>query len=357
MRRLGTVLLAIALALAACGNDEPTPTPPPDGPTTFKVMTQNLYLGGELFLAFTEPDLTDAVELIWSSVKATDFRERAKVIADSIQAEKPDLVGLQEVSLWRTQTPGDGFFIIPNATAVAYDILDILLGELGARGLSYRVVASVQNADVEVPGSSGTEYRLTDRDVVLANESLPIVSTASGIYPHLAIITVPSPIGDIPAIIPRGWVSVEFRAGGKTIRAVNTHLEAFSEEVAAQQAIDLIGIASPGTQPTIVLGDMNLAPGSAGYGTFLAGTGLSDTWADLNEADPGLTCCWNPDLKSGAFTTRIDLVFATASPSSTSAVKVNETEQTPTGLAPSDHAGVVVGFTAATSATMPLASR
>lgn len=355
MRRLGTVLLAIGLALAGCGNDEPAP--PPDGPTTFKVMTQNLYLGGELFLALTEPDLTDAVELIWSSVKATDFRERAKVIADSIEAEKPDLVGLQEVSLWRTQ-PSDGIFIIPNATAVAYDFLDILLGELGARGLSYRVAASVQNADVEVPGSSLTDYRLTDRDVVLAKESLPIVSTASGIYPHLAIITVPSPIGDIPAIIPRGWVSVEFRAGGKTIRAVSTHLEAFSEDVAAQQATDLIGIASPATQPTIVLGDMNLAPDSAGYATFLAGTGLSDTWADLNGTDLGLTCCWSPDLKSGAFTTRIDLVFATASPTPTSAVKVDDgTERTPTGLAPSDHAGVVVGFTTAASATMPLVSR
>jgi endonuclease/exonuclease/phosphatase family metal-dependent hydrolase len=356
MRRLGTVLFAIALALAACGNDEPTPPPPPDGPTTFKVMTQNLYLGGELDPVITATNLPQAVQQIWESVQATDFNERAKVIAAGIQAADLEVVGLQEVSLWRTETPGD-HSLIPNATKVEYDFLDILMRELAARGLSYSVAATVQNGDIELAGTSGTDYRLTDRDAILAKTSLPVTSTASGTYLHLGTIVVQTPIGPVPVPVPRGWVAIEF-AGGKTIRAVNTHLEAFSEEVAAQQAIDLIGIASPGTQPTIVLGDMNLAPGSAGYGTFLAGTGLSDTWADLNGTDPGFTCCWNADLKSGAFTTRIDLVFATASPTSASAVKVNEgTERTPMGLAPSDHAGVVVGFTAATSATMPLASR
>jgi endonuclease/exonuclease/phosphatase family metal-dependent hydrolase len=350
MRRLGMVVLAIvALAFIGCGGDNPLPAPPPEGPTTFTVMTQNLYLGGDLDLAFAPgANLPVAVEEIWASVQATAFRERAKVIAASILANGPDLVGLQEATLWRTQTPGD-HLLLPNATAVAEDFLDTLVTELAARGLAYQVAATIVNGDIELPGASGTDYRLTDRDVILAKTSLPVVSTASGTFPHLATLEVPSPTGGAPirATIPRGWVAAEFRAGGRTMRLVNTHLEAFSAAVAAQQATDLVGVASPAQQPTIVIGDMNLPPGSAGYANLVAGTGLADAWSALNGADPGLTCCWSPDLRSGAYQTRIDLVFTSGEVRPTSARKVNEAERTPGGLAPSDHAGVVVELTAA----------
>ena len=169
---------------------------------------------------------------------------------------------------------------------------------------------------------------------------------------------LPSPTGGAPlqASIARGWVSAELRAGGETIRLFVTHLEAFSADVAAQQASDLVGMARATGEPTIVLGDMNLPPGSAGYETFVAaGTGLRDAWDVVNPADPGLTCCWNPDLRGGAYATRIDLVFATDAVRPTSAVKVDDTERTPGGLAPSDHAGVVVGFSTAASAPAPSA--
>lgn len=350
MHRLGTALLAIAIALAllGCGDDDAAPAPPPDGPMTFKVMTQNLFLGGQLELALAPGvDLPEAVEQIWASVQATDFGERAKVIAAVIDAEEPDLIGLQEATLWRTQAPGDGL-LFPNATTVAEDFVVTLMNELATRGLSYQVAATVVNADLELPGASGTDYRLTDRDVILAKTSLPVFSTASGTFPFLAIVEAPPPNGGAPiqASIPRGWVSAEFRAGGKTVRLVNTHLEAFSAEVAAIQAVDLVDVAAPARQPTIVLGDVNLPPGSAGYANLVTGTGLSDAWSALHGADPGLTCCWSRDLTSGAYTNRIDDVFTSAGVRATSARKVNETERTPGGLAPSDHAGVVVELTA-----------
>ena len=354
MRRSRTVLLAVAIAvaLAGCGNEStPAPAPPPAGPSTFKVMTQNLYLGADLDPAFApSANLPQVVDQIWSNVQATDFNARAKVIADTIESADPDLVGLQEVTLWRTQTPGD-HSLIPNATTVVYDFLAILQGELTARGLSYRVVATIQNGDVELPGTTGTDYRLTDHDVILAKPSLPVTSTSSGTYSHLATITLSLPgSAPISAPLPRGWVRADIRAGGRTIRYVNTHLEAFSEEIAAEQALELVSsIAKPSDQPTIVGGDMNLPPGSAGYDEFVTGatttgTGLHDAWSALNPSDIGLTCCWNPDLRGGAFDKRIDLVFATDQVHPTAATKVDETERTPGGLSPSDHAGVVVTF-------------
>ena len=97
-------------------------------------MTQNLYLGGDLDL-FLAPgaQLPETVELLWASVQATDFAARARLIADGIRAADPDVVGLQEVSLWRFQTPGDRL-PLPNATTVAVDFLETLLRELAARG-------------------------------------------------------------------------------------------------------------------------------------------------------------------------------------------------------------------------------
>ena len=323
-------------------------------------MTQNLYLGSDLDFVFSSgtTNLLEAVDQIWASVVATDFNARAKVLADGIQAAAPDtagpdIIGLQEVSLWRTQTPGD-HLLVPNATTVAYDFLDILSRELAARGLSYRVVASHQNGDIELPGTTGTDYRLTDRDVILAKESIPVTSTSSGTFPHLGTLELPNPIPGGPAIqatVPRGWVAAEFRSGGKTIRYLNTHLEAFSADVASQQVLDLLAVASPTTQPTIVAGDMNLPPGSAGYAQFVTpDTGLGDAWSAVHDGDAGLTCCWNPDLRSGAYDKRIDLVFSTREVRLTSALVVNDTARTPGGLAPSDHAGVVVELTTAAPA-------
>jgi endonuclease/exonuclease/phosphatase family metal-dependent hydrolase len=348
--RSGTILLAIAAALAACGSDDgPSPAPPPEGPTTFTVMTQNLYLGADLDL-LTAPGapLSETVERIWAGVQATDFDARVKLVADGIQAADADVVGLQEATLWRTQAPGD-HLLVPNATAVAHDFLDALARELVGRGLLYGVVNTIVNGDAELGGASGTDYRLTDRDAILAKASLPITSTSSGTFPHLGTLELP-PLSDlaprIQAAVPRGWVTIEFSSGGRTVRLVNAHLEAFSAEVASQQALDLVEVARPAEQPTIVLGDMNLPPGSEGYGRFVAPeTGLADAWTVLPGSDSGLTCCWSPDLRGGAYDKRIDLVFTTDDVRPTRAAVVNRDERTAGGLAPSDHAGVVVVLT------------
>ena len=69
-----------------------------------KVVTQNLYLGADIFKALeADPDdplsLPKKVREIYLEIVNTDFNERAGAIADQIEATMPDLVGLQEVSI------------------------------------------------------------------------------------------------------------------------------------------------------------------------------------------------------------------------------------------------------------------
>jgi endonuclease/exonuclease/phosphatase family metal-dependent hydrolase len=358
MRRSRPILAVLAAALSACGSStpKPAPTPPGPGPDMLKVMTQNLYLGADLDLLLSAgADLSATVELLWTSMLATDFPARAKVVADAVRAADPDVIALQEVSLWRYQQPGD-HLPYPNATTVRVDFLDVLVRELDARGLAYDVASTATNADLELPGSSGTDYRLTDRDVLLTRRTLPVTATASGTYTHLGSLPVTTPFGPTTVQIKRGWASADVRAGGKTVRVFDTHLEAFSADAATQQVGDLLAVTASTPGPTVIAGDMNLPPGSTGYEEFLGTTTrLSDAWSSVHGADPGLTCCWSPDLRGGTLGTRIDLVFATPELRPVAAARLEDGARTPGGLSPSDHLGVLATLDA-TSATSTAAA-
>src|SRR4051794_1286241 len=83
-----------------------------DNARPVKVMTRNLYLGADLNppirAALSAPDLPSAVAAfgtanahLWSIVQQTNFPARAKLLAAEIDRYQPDLIGLQEVALWR----------------------------------------------------------------------------------------------------------------------------------------------------------------------------------------------------------------------------------------------------------------
>ena len=95
-------------------------------------MTQNLYLGSSLAPALTATSPTAfvaAVAQIYTTVQYTNFPARAEAIADEIDANHPDLVGLQEVTNWTTTGAN---------SPPGYDFLAILQAALDARGLHYR---------------------------------------------------------------------------------------------------------------------------------------------------------------------------------------------------------------------------
>src|SRR5688572_18585563 len=74
------------------------------------VMTRNMYLGtdfAEIFAAQTPEQLVAEVAEAYADVEASKPAERIAGIADEIQSKSPDLVGLQEVALWRIGAPFD----------------------------------------------------------------------------------------------------------------------------------------------------------------------------------------------------------------------------------------------------------
>ena len=92
-------------------------------------------------------------------------------VAREIEQAQPLLVGLQEVSLYRTGPVDSSSGTPPNADEVKYDYLKILCQQLDEWGLPYRPVAVTPNFDVEFPGVTAEglrDIRLTDRDVILA---------------------------------------------------------------------------------------------------------------------------------------------------------------------------------------------
>ena len=104
-RVVAGIVAAAVVLLPALPADASSPHRTDHHRTDLRVMTQNLYLGSSLAPALTATSPTAfvaAVAQIYSTVQYTDFPARAEAIADEIDANHPDLVGLQEVTNWTT---------------------------------------------------------------------------------------------------------------------------------------------------------------------------------------------------------------------------------------------------------------
>lgn len=358
-RRLAVLFAFLALfasvALPAAG------AKPGGEPNNKKVtvMTRNLYLGTgltDIVTATTFQQFVEAVTQARANVIATDFPARAEALADEIAENGPDLVGLQEVSLWRTQTPSD--LTGPNATTVFQDFLTILQGELAERGQNYTVVSTSTNADVEAPyldpaapvnpavGLPLSDIRLTDRDVILARAGVTTSNPADGHY--AAQLTVPTVTGQ-PVTFTRGWTSVDATVNGASFRFFNTHLETESPAPAIQvaQGAEALAIVNTSPLPVIAVGDFNSDAGGSTtptYANLIAG-GLVDAWPAATRNAPGPTCCQNELLTNPVSenATRIDLVLTKGDWQAKKAAQVGAKpfRGAPAPLWASDHAGVV----------------
>src|SRR4051794_14566753 len=223
---VGSVLAALLPSCTAAAVQE-------GGDTRITVMTQNLYVGTPLndaFGASTWPELVAAGSHAWANLLASDFPTRAAALADEMAGARPDVVGLQEVTLWRDQTPSDVMTQpTPNATHVAFDFLAILRGELSARGVPYTPLATSTNADVEFPrmdpgDADLVDLRLTDRDVLMVRADLARRFGTPRDGHYTAQFSEPFPTG--PVTSTRGWTSIDYRpTPTTTVRVFNTHLE------------------------------------------------------------------------------------------------------------------------------------
>lgn len=323
------------------------------------VMTMNIYVGADVdqILAAQNPEqIPVLVAMAFQELFATNFFERAAAIADQIQSTQPHLIGLQEVSRIRIQSPGDAVIGGSSpATEVMFDYLEILLDELTARGLDYRVAGMVQNADIEMPMLAGLDplafddVRLTDYDVVLARGDVAVSNVTEGNYGAAL------QIDDLDIEIPRGYVAVDASIKkNHTYRFVNTHLEPADLDTQMAQAEELIALLEGEKKPVILVGDLNTpAPDGATYQLFEAADYV-DTWTrNLRRHEgEGFTYPHDSDLQNPTvhLSQRIDHIFVrnrTRGHSVLGAVFASvwgdalEDRTSPSLLWPSDHAAVI----------------
>lgn len=351
-RTLGAALVLLAFAGACEGEDEDATGPS----VTFKVMTRNLYLGSDLIdvvTAGSRDEIPVRVAKLWANVKDSDIPARAKRLAAEIAEHKPDLVGLQEVEIFRTQHPSDfvwGSSDVLNAQDVQFDLLTLLKKELEALSEKYVVAVEAPYTDAELPGAleagALTDVRMTDRDVILVKEGLAFSNPR-----HMPYNTfIPLPVaGAMGVTVPmrRGVGLVDVTRDGAVFTFANTHLEVGGPAAAFQesQARDLLKVlkATPGTQ--VVLGDFNSAPvvpyTTKSYG--LVAEFLTDAWTKLKPGDAGFTCCSELKDANRSDTSRIDIVFyrGKVTPLDIQVIGIDPGKRTENGLWPSDHAGVV----------------
>jgi len=275
---------------------------------------------------------------------------------------RPDVIGLQEVALWRSGPLELDQLGSPNASTVDYDFLAMLLSELARHSLSYDVVQAQNGSDVEGPAfignpATGTarstrDVRLTLRDVLLVRAGAGIRVTDRGSGQYQARLEVQ--LGGIPYRYLRGFAWADLRVGRTRLRFVTTHLEAESAEVTLAQADELLAGAAAGRPGlTVIACDCNSepVPSNAAYAR-VTGAGFVDTWlAQEPAAGPGFTFGLGEDVRDPAavFRRRIDLVLARGlPPERLAASRAEVTGDEPadrdpgTGLWPSDHAGVAV---------------
>jgi endonuclease/exonuclease/phosphatase family metal-dependent hydrolase len=347
-----------------------------------KVMTRNLYLGADLtpaIQATTSNGFIDANGQIVRDVDTNDFPTRAKGLAHEILKKKPDLVGLQEVSLWRYGPLNDGAPFTCNggpdddppfgcnftASTVRYDYLKDLLQQLNKHKTRYKVVVSQQEFDFEAPtdyngvagdgdapgaNDNGEENdRLTMRDVMLArvHGSLNVEQVDRG---HFETLYEPRIAGLVTVHVLRGWESADVNLRGRRFRLVNTHLEAFGEPtIRRDQASELVQPGGPATGdlPVILIGDLNSDDDTVQGGDRLAYEVLTNHGFSERSTDDPLGCCLKSDIimQGGGgsisdFDHQVDHILTNA-PEKVTLVNSSVTGRRPVnGFWDSDHAGL-----------------
>jgi endonuclease/exonuclease/phosphatase family metal-dependent hydrolase len=352
------------------------------------VMTRNIYLGADInrpvvaartaeLMGKTPQEvlvaLGNATHVTREIVDDTAFPIRAGMLADEIAETRPDLVGLQEVALWRSGPVQLGQVGVPNATDVDYDYLQLLLDELEERGAAYEAVNIGLRADVEAPSFTGNPFlgtmqdardvRMTMRDVILMRVDDGLTETGEG--DRIFATNLEVTIAGQEMNFDRGFQWVDVRAGAQRFRFVNSHFEAFSSDIAYAQAAELLG-AVPTDRTVVFVCDCNsdplnnsiktgigdTLPHKAAYDLITGAGGFTDQWLEWAPASEGWTSGLNERVDEpapGSWTHRIDMVFGR--PASGEVLRVDrgqvvgeapEDRDDVNDLWPSDHAGVVL---------------
>jgi endonuclease/exonuclease/phosphatase family metal-dependent hydrolase len=274
-----------------------------------------------------------------------------------IEKTMPHLIGLQEMSKFFRQTPGD--FLSENntpATDKFLDFFEVLMDVLDSRGLNYDIVATIENADVELPMFVNLDgetliyddVRIVDHDVILARNDVVISNPVAVHYDSMYTVE------EAGIIIPRGYVAVNAEIGQTSVIFANTHLESVPDiELRLGQVTQLVNAFKNATLPVILVGDFNSQATTGTAYNYVLSEGYTDIWIDnpLIYNTNGYTFGHEADLKNESpnLSTRIDFIFSGSQGDPVIGegfvVGDEKRDKTATGLWPSDHAGVVAKLT------------
>jgi hypothetical protein len=303
---------------------------------TVRVATYNVYLGADLtkIFAATSPEHLRALAAeVFGDVAATDFPQRARgIVAGLGAAGWPDLVGCQEVCVFSTGSP-DG------EPQVWCDFTAELSAAFAEAGAPYDVVASAPTFGGRMPISPTTYVELLSRNVTFARLDSVTVQDVSG-GPFEARLEIPTQMSGVTFEIVRSWTAVTASVSGVALEFANTHLETYDADIRAAQLAELLARLGPG--PAVVVGDLNERPHALVVPAF-----WSDAWVAANGSDGGFTCVQtDPLLRNPASTLdhRIDYLLA-RDLAVVDCRLVGHEAPMPSGLWPSDHAGVVASVT------------
>lgn len=386
MKRL-LVLVLVALHFIAI------PTAHAEQPQV-SVMTRNLYLGADVGVAMDLiPNFSAAAQFMWDQVKKTDFNGRAPKLAAEVIAANPDVIGLQEATIWfckknawskRTEVFNftEKFLAATKTQGREY----VLASKNGKKALNtgYSIAAvpfvtMVKDPETFQPlfGQDKAACGFEIADALAIRADLADKVLAVGNTEYEATYTI------VPTImtIYRGYSWADIQIGDTPVRFVTTHLESLWDENkvpnAALQANQLIADLNQTQMPVIVMGDFNSDPrdprmpaapnpgeqpvasnacsagtikcnayllmGQAGFVDAGPASTLPEnyTWgmnALLTGPDPDRLKAAKVDGNSAGYTDRLDYIFVKNGVSVTSSQLIGAN---PPNNLNTDHAGVV----------------
>jgi len=242
----------------------------------FEAMTQNLYLGADVGVALDLlPDVPAAAQFMWDEVAATDFPSRAPKLAGIAARYAPDVIGLQEATIWRCQKNA------LSPTIEIFNFTDEYLQATEDAGVPYVIAESggeqafnpgfsigpipglsvVYDPDTFQPifGQDTATCGFQMADALLVRADLAGQVTAVGQNDYDRQLGIPGLVD-----IVRGYAWADLTVSGNDVRFVTTHLESLwtpNEVTAAgDQARQLTAELSGVTKPLVVMGDFNSDP-------------------------------------------------------------------------------------------------
>ena len=276
MRRKFAFLLLTAFSFASLPVFPATASP--DKKIT--VMSRNIYLGADVGVAMKLlPNFPAAAQFMWDQVRATDFTKRAPKLAAEFAAAKPDVIGIQEATIWYCKKD------LWSGKVEVFNFLNTLVSETKKTGVGYSL-ARASSDDKKTtfnPGYSiaAIPYLTKVIDPATFQPIFKQNSASCGFTIGDAILVRDDRLKDVVAIgtseydatysiipalmtIYRGYSWLDLKTDNTRVRIVTTHLESIWDKDkvpnSVLQAKQLIKDLESTNLPLVVMGDFNADP-------------------------------------------------------------------------------------------------